>query len=47
MSKDQLAQRLMCSEAEVDTQRLKTGNMQSKDWDQLVKAMSNLYESKI
>ena len=47
MSKNQLAQRLMCSEAEVDTQRLKTGNMQSKDWDKLAKAMSDLYEAKI
>ena len=47
MSKDQLAQRLMCSEAEVDTQRLKTGNVQAKDWDKLAKAMSDLYDSKI
>ena len=47
MSKDQLAQRLMCSEAEVDTQRLKTGNMQAKDWDKLAKAMAELYEAKI
>ena len=30
MSKEQLVQRLLCSEAEVDTQRLKTGNMQTK-----------------
>ena len=47
MSKDQLAQRLMCSEAEVDTQRLKTGNMQAKDWDKLAKAMADLYDAKI
>ena len=47
MSKDQLAQRLMCSEAEVDTQRLKTGNMQAKDWKKLAKAMADLYEAKI
>ena len=47
MSKDQLAQRLMCSEAEVDTQRLKTGNMQPKDWEKLTAAMSNLSEAKI
>ena len=47
MSKDQLAQRLMCSEAEVDTQRLKTGNMQAKDWEKMATAMSNLYEAKI
>ena len=47
MSKDQLAQRLMCSEAEVDTQRLKTGNVQAKDWEKLTKAMAELYDSKI
>lgn len=47
MSKDQLVQRLMCAEAEVDTQRLKTGNIQSKDWDKLANSMSKLSESKI
>ena len=47
MSKDQLGQRLMCSEAEVDTQRLKTGNMQAKDWDKLATASANLSEAKI
>ena len=47
MSKDQLAQRLMCSEAEVDTQRLKTGNMQAKDWEKMATAMNNLSEAKI
>ena len=47
MSKDQLAQRLMCSEAEVDTQRLKTGNMQAKDWEKMATAMANLSEARI
>ena len=47
MSKDQLAQRLMCSEAEVDTQRLKTGNMQAKDWQKMADAMAKLSEAKI
>ena len=47
MSKSQLAQRLMCSEAEVDTQRLKTGNMQAKDWEKLATASANLSEAKI
>ena len=47
MSKDQLAQRLMCSEAEVDTQRLKTGNMQAKDWEKLATASANLSDAKI
>ena len=47
MSKDQLVQRLLCSEAEVDTQRLKTGNMQAKDWEKIAVAMNNLSEAKI
>ncbi len=47
MSKEQLVQRLLCSEAEVDTQRLKTGNMQSKDWEKLAIAMNNFAESPI
>ena len=47
MSKGQLAQRLMCAEAEVDTQRLKTGNMQAKDWEKLATALANLSEAKI
>lgn len=47
MSKTQLAQRLMCSEAEVDTQRIKTGNMQAKDWEKLAAASSSLSEAKI
>ncbi len=47
MSKDQLVQRLLCSEAEVDTQRLKTGNMQAKDWEKLADAMNNFSEAPI
>ena len=47
MSKEQLVQRLLCSEAEIDTQRLKTGNMQSKDWDKIAVAMGNFAESPI
>ena len=41
MSKEQLVQRMLCSQAEVDTHRLKTGNMQSKDWDKLMSAMND------
>lgn len=40
MPKEQLVQRMLCSEAEVDTQKLKTGNMQSKDWEKLTTAMN-------
>ncbi len=47
MSKEQLVQRLLCSEAEVDTQRLKTGNMQAKDWEKLAIATNNISEAPI
>ena len=47
MSKQQLMQRMLCSHAEVDTQRLKTGNMQSKDWDKLASAMNDFAEAPI
>jgi len=47
MSKGQLVQRILCSEAEVDSQRLKTGNMQKKDWDKLANAMNDLAEAPI
>lgn len=47
MSKEQLVQRLLCSEAEVDSQRLRSGNMQSTDWDKLANAMASLSEAPI
>ena len=47
MSKAQLTQRLLCSQAEIDTQRLKTGNLQSKDWNDIASAASELSETKI
>ena len=47
MSKDQLMQRMLCSEAEVDAQRMKTGNMQGKDFDKLADAMNKLSQAPI
>ncbi|MGN1152734.1 MAG: replicative DNA helicase [Candidatus Gastranaerophilaceae bacterium] len=41
MSKDQLVQRLLCSEAEIDSQRLRSGNMSEKDWEKLALAMDS------
>lgn len=40
MPKEQLVQRMLCSVAEVDTQRLKTGMMQAKDWEKLTTTMN-------
>lgn len=42
MSKEQLVQRLLCSEAEIDAQRIRTGHMQMDDWSKLSTAMSKL-----
>lgn len=47
MSKEQLVQRMLCSEAEVDTQKIRTGNMQRKDWDKLANAMSDISEAPV
>lgn len=47
MSKQQLMQRMLCSVAEVDTQKLKTGNMQSKDWEKIVDAMNQFAQAPI
>lgn len=47
MSASQLVQRMLCSYAEVDAQRLKTGNMQQKDLDKLAMAMDDFGQAKI
>ena len=47
MSKEQLVQRMLCSEAEIDSNRLRTGHMQSEDWNKLAKAMGLLAEAPI
>jgi replicative DNA helicase len=40
-------QRMLCSEAEIDTQRLNTGKMQQKDWEKLANAMNLFAEAPI
>lgn len=47
MSKDQLTTRLLGSEAEVDSQRIKTGDLNSKDWEKIALAMDKFSQSKI
>lgn len=47
MPKEQLVQRMLCSEAEVDSQRLKTGLMQAKDWEKLTTTMNFFAEAPI
>ncbi len=47
MSKEQLIERMLCSQARVDLQRLKTGFLSESDWPKLTAAYSELYEAKI
>ena len=47
MSKDQLAQRMLCSEAEIDAQRLKTASLSDIGWKKLTRALGRLSEAPI
>ena len=47
MSKNQIAQRLMCSEARIDLQRLRSGNLRDDEWPKLARAIENLAECSI
>ena len=40
MSKEQLMQRLLCSEAEIDSQRVRSGHMQANDWEKITNVMN-------
>ena len=47
MSKEQLVQRMLCSEAEIDANRIKTGKLQANDWVALSEAMGKFYDAPI
>jgi replicative DNA helicase len=47
MSKEQLIERMLCSLAKVDMQRLKTGYLRDEDWTKLTEAYGSLYEAPI
>lgn len=47
MSSEQIAQRLISMEAQVETQRLRSGRMSDMDWDRLVAAIGTLSEAPI
>jgi replicative DNA helicase len=47
MSKEQLVQRMLCSEARVDSSKLRGGYLRESDWPKLTKAASTLSESSI
>jgi len=44
-SKEQLVQRLLCAEAEVDGSKLRTGFLADSDWPKLARAMGKLSEA--
>lgn len=46
-SKEQLVQRLLCAEAEVDANKLRTGFLADSDWPKLARAMGKLSEAPI
>ena len=47
MGKDQLVQRMLCSEARVDAHRLRTGYLHDEDWHALALANERLWNAKI
>lgn len=47
MSKEQLVLRMLCADARVDSHRLRTGNLQEKDWSRLARAYADLSSAHI
>jgi len=47
MSKEQLAYKLLCAEANVDMLKLRTGNLDDKDWENIARASGPLAAAKI
>jgi replicative DNA helicase len=47
MSKDQLVQRLICSEAQINSRDLRRGFLQDSDWHRVTNAVNNLYQAPI
>lgn len=47
MSKEQLAYKLLCSQASVDMLKLRTGNLDDKDWENIARASGPLSNAKI
>lgn len=47
MSKEQLLHRMLCAEANIDTQRLRTGEMDPKDWEKIWNTCDTMSKTKI
>ncbi|WP_128895583.1 replicative DNA helicase [Longirhabdus pacifica] len=47
MSASQLVQRMLCAEANVDANRLRTGQLEAEDWEKMTMAIGTLAEAEI
>lgn len=47
MSKEQLVQRMICSEARVDAHRLRTGYLQDDDWNHISEAVQRMWDARL
>jgi len=47
MSKEQLVQRMLCAEASIDSQRLRIGELEDRDWTKLISAADRLSSAPI
>ena len=47
MSKEQVANRILCSEAMVDSQKVRTGKIEEDDWEKLASALGPISEAPI
>jgi replicative DNA helicase len=47
MSEEQLVNRMLCSEAMIDAQKLRTGELEESDWPKLIQALGPLSRSEI
>lgn len=47
MSKEQLAQRLLATEARVESTKLRTGELSSEDWERITEATSSLHDAEL
>ena len=47
MSKEQLALRMLCSQAEINSHKLRTGHLNEDEWGDLAKVVQNMYDAPI
>ncbi len=47
MSKDQIVNRMLCSEVMVDSQKMRTGKLEDDDWNKIAQALAPLSEAPI